>query len=1182
MAGKIYALLVGINEYQGGVRGLSGCVNDVRNVSEFLRRRTEGGEYELHELLLTSGDRTNPGEQKPTRQAVIDGFRRHLRRAGPDDIAFFYYSGHGSQEPAPPEFWRLEPDRLNETLVCYDSRTEGGFDLADKEIAVLLSEVAEHGAQVITIFDSCHSGSISRDLDTVARMTPADNRVRPVQSYLGFESIVSSPAVSAAEAASRVWFEVPRGRHVVFSACRPEELAQERFIDDDVHGVMSYYLLDALQRTSGALTYRDLYARLAAHVRNRAASQNPTLETADAQELDRPFLGGAIRPQPPYFSLTRDNKAGWTIDGGAVHGIAGPRDGETTVLAYVRDDVDLVEVRRQADTLGLARVTRVEAGRSLVTLEPAGGVEPNAKDGYRAFVVSLPVPPLIVRMEGDAAGLALVRDALMRAGSTGGPSGIVREAASEDEGRAADLVLAAREQRYLIRRADDAYPLMVPVDEGYTAGAAEQAVERLQRIARWLQVDRLDNKTSGLPRDAVKMELFSANPDSTLGERLEVKEGALRFEYRKEGDRWVAPAFKIKLTNTTNRRLYAALLDLTEDFGIDTQFLLPGGGQWLEPKGAVGSEVWAQNGGALEPAIEESLRAQGVVTFRDTLKLVVSTTEAPGTLLEQPALDVTTRSLPSFADVPETSLARLFQHLQTRGIRPKAPPQEEIADWTTSQITFTTVHPLDTVEVPRPGQSAPLSGAVTVEGHPALKASLRLTTQAEGARDTGNLALPRVFTDHPELAGPFEFTSSRSGEPGASVLELEVADESYKLVTPQQPLVLNADVPLGADEAVLPVAYDPGTGLFLPLGRAQSVDGATRITIERLPEPMGTRDLKGSIKLFFQKVIAEKLGIGESDVCRLAAATVEHGKPVHYEASVEAVKARVAAAERIVLYIHGITGDTRGMAGSAAGLPPGVQPANPPPALGPRYDLVLTFDYESFNTSIEETALKLKEHLKAVGLAPGHGKTLHIVSHSLGTQVTRWFIEREAGHRVVQKAVLAAPPNAGTPWAKVEDLALMALGAAINGLASLIWPPAAIPALVGVLASAVGVVEKVDTSMDELKPGSLFYKQLNASEDPCIPYGVIVGNTSKIPAAAAEVGLIEKLSEKLTSVETRKALAAAVFFGKPNDTAVSVASMMALPPGRNPAPVFVELPLDHCSYFTTPEGLAALAELLPA
>lgn len=54
-------------------------------------------------------------------------------------MALFYYSDHGLQENAPPEFWNFEPDRLNETLVCYDSQLPGGWDLADKELAQLWS-----------------------------------------------------------------------------------------------------------------------------------------------------------------------------------------------------------------------------------------------------------------------------------------------------------------------------------------------------------------------------------------------------------------------------------------------------------------------------------------------------------------------------------------------------------------------------------------------------------------------------------------------------------------------------------------------------------------------------------------------------------------------------------------------------------------------------------------------------------------------------------------------------------------------------------------------------------------------------------------------------------------------------------------------------------------------------------
>ena len=230
------------------------------------------------------------------------------------------------------------------------------------------------------------------------------------------------------------------------------------------------------------------------------------------------------------------------------------------------------------------------------------------------------------------------------------------------------------------------------------------------------------------------------------------------------------------------------------------------------------------------------------------------------------------------------------------------------------------------------------------------------------------------------------------------------------------------------------------------------------------------------------------------------------------------------AAKRILLYVHGFTGDTRGMVASARGLP--YTAPNPPPALADQYDLILAFDYESINTSVEKTAIKLKKHLADVGLGAGHKKTLHIVAHSLGCLVTRWFIEREGGGKVVRKAVLVGPPNNGTPWAKLEDWAIVGLGMAINGLAAVIWPPAAIPALVGTLASLVGGVEKVDTTLDQLKPGSDFYAILNASDDPKVPYAVIAGNTEKIHAAApetaqAEQALLERLVKRLASQPAR-------------------------------------------------------------
>jgi hypothetical protein len=1193
MSRNVYALLVGINDYLGGVNGLSGCVNDVKRMQEFLELRTKGGDFELKPLVLTSGDRDNPHEVKPTRQAVIDGFRDHLCQAKPEDVALFYYSGHGSQEKSPPELWHLEPDKLDETIVCYDSRTDDGWDLADKELGLLIAEVAKQKPHIVVILDACHSGSGTRGpQEEGVRLAPNDMRERPLDSFEGMEQLVEQKAIQPDERTEGDWLVLPEGKHVVLSACRPEEVANERFLGDGVHGVMSHFLLDTLQRADTHLSYRDLFSRVGTLVRNRVAQQNPVIEATELGQLQEPFLGGAIKPQPPYFSLTYSTNDGWVLGGGAVNGISPPVRGETTTLAVFDLTTDLASVSSMEDALGWAKVTEVRPGESLVDFTLKSEKKPSHKDAFRAVVVGQPLPPMWVWMEGDEAGLGKVRDALK-----GKPSLIVQEltpadlaAETERTGREtspkilAPLMLIARDGRYLIRRSDDAYPLMVPVEDedGYGKGTARLAIERLEHVARWMQVAQLDNKNSNLPKNAVTMELYAIQDDGSLGERLDTSGGTIRLEYQQEGDKWVRPRFKLRLVNNTDQRLYCALLDLTETFAIQTAGLLKGGGEWLEPKGEDGSEVWAYQGKPIPAGIPKRLLDQGVVALRDIAKLIVSTTQVPATLLERDELGVATKGLRSAeTPAPKSSLARMYNRVQTRGFGDLAPPDETITDWVTAQITLTTVRPRDGVNVPSEGEHVSLSDIVSLDGHPALKARSRLTTFAEGTRDAGNLALPPVFRQHPELASPFQFSDYRDGAPGLSVLELQVQGDTYQEVTPESPLLLHVAKPVAGDEYVLPVAFDPETKLHLPLGVCERHKNTTTIRIDRLPKPMSeTKDLLGSIKLFFQKVVAEKLGLGEGETARLAIATVLDGGQIEYDASPVELQARVAAADKILLYVHGFTGDTRGLVASSEGLP--YEVAEPPPILAGNYDLILAFDYESINTPVEETAIKLKERLAAAGLDDKHEKTLDIVAHSLGTLVTRWFIERQGGHKVVHKAILVGPPNQGTPWAKIEDWAIVGLGAAINGLAAIIWPPAAIPAFVGVLGSLIGGVEKIDTTLDQIKPGSKFYKLLNSSEDPKVPYVVIAGNTSKIRpvgslAAASERKMMEKLVERLASKPTRTRIADLVFFGSPNDTSISVESMVSLPTGREPKPDPQEIACDHVSYFSTEVGLRAIA-----
>ena len=121
------------------------------------------------------------------------------------------------------------------------------------------------------------------------------------------------------------------------------------------------------------------------------------------------------------------------------------------------------------------------------------------------------------------------------------------------------------------------------------------------------------------------------------------------------------------------------------------------------------------------------------------------------------------------------------------------------------------------------------------------------------------------------------------------------------------------------------------------------------------------------------------------------------------------IRAAVAGASRILMYIHGIIGDTRGMVSSARpghlALGAFVEP------VGDRYQLLLAFDYENINTPIDETARDLKGRLAAVGLGERHGKALDVVAHSMGGLVARWMIEREDGDTIVSRLVTLGTPN---------------------------------------------------------------------------------------------------------------------------------------------------------------------------
>ncbi|MEQ9000660.1 MAG: caspase family protein [Coleofasciculus sp. B1-GNL1-01] len=1144
MSRHLYALLVGINEYPKPISSLSGCVNDINAVEEYLKERIaqpDGYKPHIRKLL----------NQEATRKAIIDGFRQHLCQAGSEDIVLFYYSGHGSQAKTPKEFWHLEPDRLEETLVCYDSRAEGCWGLADKELAYLIAKVAEKNPHICIILDCCHSGNGTRDLlqETGVRRFCKDERERPRDSYIFSPKELESLSVNRGDAKDHLsGWKIPKGRHILLAACQDCETASDA-VDGKQQGAFSYLLMETL-RNNGKLTYRDLFKQANALVRSKVSAQSPQFEVTHPEDETRFFLDGAIAERKPYFTVQYTKDHGWVIDGGAVHGVKGSAKGETTLLTLF--PLDCQDLHDPSQSVGEAKVTQVLPSLSKVKIS---GIENLTKERtFKAVVTSVPLPPLGVYFQGEEAGVNLARQALQSA-SFGKPSAYVRE---EQELAEAEFRLLCCNEQYLIVRPTDDRPLVEQID-GYTSENAEKAIQRLEHIARWNAIVKLHSPpTSSIKPDDVKMTFLSEE-----GEELsQSKEIRLEYKYSDSYGEWEQPAFNLKLTNTSKKTLYLTLVDLTDLFAVQALFSDTGSVR-LQPEEEV---VVLEEYGGIAPKVPDELWEQGITEFKDIMKLIVSTTEFDARLMTQEALDTPRLTKRDVSSPNQSTLDRLMNRVQSRDLEPRS--KGRFDNWYTEEVVITTVRPLDAIKVfsKKPQE---LKTGVQLQPHPSLQANVRLTTAPQVSRDVGNKIVPPIFQDDPHVTQSFKFAVSRGTAPELSILELDNV-ENHTVVTPDAPLKLVVDTPLQDNEYVLPIGYDGE--FFMPLGLGKTTqNGKTEIELERLPEPVsqGKRDLKGAIRICFQKVVREQLGL-EFQYPLLAIAEVGDDQKVTDETDVAEVKKRVAQSERIVLYIHGIIGDTKSLVSS---LQQTLKVEDNNRSIRELYDLVLTFDYENLNTPIEENARLLKKQLEAVGLGANHGKVLHIVAHSMGGLVSRWFIEQEGGNKVVQHLIMLGTPNAGSPWATVKEWATMVMAVGINSLSQTPLPVKAL----GSLSEAM--MNTVEVALDQMQPNSQFIQALATSNDPGIPYSIIAGNTSISPAALQEDGEKATLLKRLMKKLFDKAVALP-FLGEPNDIAVTVHSIKSLPDGWSVSPFIQEVACDHLTYFNHPEGLKALLTTL--
>ncbi|MEM6632238.1 MAG: caspase family protein [Bacteroidota bacterium] len=666
---NIYALLVGINTYPSPVPQLEGCVNDMYAMKRFLLKRIPL--QNLHIEVLK--------DQAATRMNIVEKFESHLTKARKNDTVLFYYSGHGSQEPAHEIFWDLEPDKKNETLVCYDSRFPDGMDLADKELATLIELVGQNGAHVCVILDCCHSGSGTRSLINDPpglfwpKTTSGSGQHRSLDSYIlpRTRSLDRSAQVS-----SFVDSFIPQPRHVALYGAQPHELAKEIIVNGKKRGVFTYSLLEVLQYSKGYVSYRDVIRRVHSLVTQRTFDQSPQLYTQVQADLLKPFLGRELPESGEHFQLSYSGTKGWIIDGGLSQGLKSPSHETDATLLGIYPETE--NASQGSPRLGQVAISQVHSEESTVVIKGALDLSPTKT--YQARIERIPSDRFGICIRGDSAeGKLLAQQALSKVGA----QALIQEASIRE---ISDFNLIAKlDMRkytrkpgfsalpgYVITRSSDRDDqAMVEYIEGFGGQEAEKAIEYLNKIAYWKKVSELYNPGARIPSEVAKIDLFHAEEN----EAIQGGDKNFTFSYFNAETPEDLPQFRLQISHTYSQKLYCVFVYLSSQFGIQTQ-LLGESGMWLEP----GEKVWAMGGQAFTAKVSDRNLAWGNRQIQERFKVIVATQQ----------FDVQHFNQLGIQDINENSRSAEFD-LTPPVLKMVEEEYPEEFDWTTNELTLTII-----------------------------------------------------------------------------------------------------------------------------------------------------------------------------------------------------------------------------------------------------------------------------------------------------------------------------------------------------------------------------------------------------------------------------------------------------------------------------------------------------------
>jgi hypothetical protein len=317
------ALLVGVNEYQTkGINPTPGSIEDAMAIGKLIQEKGWFNATEVKTLLGPQA--TSANIEREFRQWLIGG-------TSPGDRAFFLYSGHGTQTPDDDgDERKTDPnDTMDEVIAPYDVNVLNGRltnIIIDDQFNDWIEQLG--GRSVVMVFDSCHSGTVTRGLSVggggTARLGP---RYLPTPDQWNWgksgatRSMGDGYAVSDGPPSRLLTLPVdedrvmPNSTLTILSAAKSYQSAWPlRTPQGGVRGAFSYFIEQTLR--SGNPTLRRLREDVAINIKRAqqqkvlSGEQEPDFEISSPSLMDdQPLFSARAPAQLPMLSPGFTNTA---------------------------------------------------------------------------------------------------------------------------------------------------------------------------------------------------------------------------------------------------------------------------------------------------------------------------------------------------------------------------------------------------------------------------------------------------------------------------------------------------------------------------------------------------------------------------------------------------------------------------------------------------------------------------------------------------------------------------------------------------------------------------------------------------------------------------------------------------------------------------------------------------------